>query len=270
MFRRAEVKFVDQNGVAYGIKHINNKPRVSATPYTYDIAEGNLPNHEAIHRFGDMHSCGTAHADINGTDSAVMYWPTSAEQLKVSSSSTSDTSAGTGARTLLIQGLDASFAEISETVTLNGTTAVTTTTSFYRVQTTRVMTAGTVGYNVGNISIKNNAATATICAIYPEHNFTGGPWYTVPVGHTLYLTHGFFHNDGGKPAHLDFQVRVPTAVGGSGLWETTMHIPTFSAPIDVVFQHPLPLPPGTDIKCQALTTQGTFSVGAGWEGWIEY
>lgn len=270
MFRRAEVKLVDQNGTAYGVKHINNKPRISSMPYLFDIAEGNVANHMALLRFGDMHSCGTVHSDICGVDSITMHWLTAAERLKVSSSSTNDTSAGTGARTVRLDGLDINGAAMNETVTLNGTTAVTTTASFYRVQTARVMTAGSSGHNEGDIVIKNNAANATICGVYHDHNQSSGPWYTVPAGCMLYLIHGFFHNDGGKPAHLDFEMRVPTAVGGSGLWETAMHIPTFSSPIDVNFQAPLVIPYGTDLKCRALTTQGTFSVAAGWEGWIEW
>jgi len=269
LMRRTEAQFVDQNGVAYGVKHINNKPRVSAMPYLFDIAEGNVADHISILRFGDMHSCGTVHSDICGVDSITMHWLTSAEQLKVSSSSAVDAAAGTGARTLRIDGLDASGAAINETVTLNGLTAVTTTLSFYRVQTLRVMTAGTGGYNAGNIVVKNNAATATICGIYPDHNQSSGPWYTVPAGYTLYMCHGFFHNDGGKASHLDFEIRVPVAAGGTGLWETSMHVPTFSAPIDVQFQSPLVIPAGTDLKCRSLTVQGTFSVAAGWEGWIE-
>lgn len=40
-------KFVDENGLSYGIKHVGNKPRVSAMPYLYDIAEGNVSGHTA-------------------------------------------------------------------------------------------------------------------------------------------------------------------------------------------------------------------------------
>ena len=42
------VAFRDENDVAYGIKHVGNKPRVSSMDYLYDIAEGNIPNHMAL------------------------------------------------------------------------------------------------------------------------------------------------------------------------------------------------------------------------------
>ncbi len=46
------VKFIDENGVAYGIKHVDNKLRVSAMPYTYDIAEGNMADHASFRILG--------------------------------------------------------------------------------------------------------------------------------------------------------------------------------------------------------------------------
>ena len=48
----SSIKFKDENGVPYGIKHINNKPRVSSMPYLYDISEGNVPVHEAWSKIG--------------------------------------------------------------------------------------------------------------------------------------------------------------------------------------------------------------------------
>lgn len=42
----------DENGLAYGVKHINNKPRVSSMPYLYDIAERNVLNHIPFTKIG--------------------------------------------------------------------------------------------------------------------------------------------------------------------------------------------------------------------------
>jgi len=47
-------------------------------------------------------------------------FPLSADTLAISSDDENDTSAGTGARTVLVKGLNSSFVEISETITLNG------------------------------------------------------------------------------------------------------------------------------------------------------
>jgi hypothetical protein len=42
----------DENGVPYGVKHVSNKPRTSAMPYLYDIAEGNVSGHTAWSKIG--------------------------------------------------------------------------------------------------------------------------------------------------------------------------------------------------------------------------
>lgn len=83
---------------------------------------------------------------------------------KVSSSSTADTSAGTGARTVLVIGLNGSYAYTEETVTLTGQTAVNTTTSFWRIIEVRVLTAGSGGTNAGDIYVGDGAVALGIPA----------------------------------------------------------------------------------------------------------
>ncbi len=75
----------------------------------------------------------------------------SAITLKVSSSSANDTSAGTGARTITITGLDANFDSISEVVTMNGQTPVTTTNAFLRVHFVTIKACGSLMTNAGDI-----------------------------------------------------------------------------------------------------------------------
>lgn len=54
----------DESGTVYGVKHINNKPRVSAMPYTYDIAEGKVANHAAWSKMGYTPTMTTAESDL--------------------------------------------------------------------------------------------------------------------------------------------------------------------------------------------------------------
>mgnify|MGYP007044033092 CR=1 FL=1 len=52
------VNLFDESGVPYGVKHIANKPRVSSMPYTYDIAEENVPNHRTWSKNNmNVHRC---------------------------------------------------------------------------------------------------------------------------------------------------------------------------------------------------------------------
>lgn len=65
------IEFVDEAGLAYGVKHIQNKPRVSAMPYTYDIAEGNVTDHRNWSKIG-------FHAAISTTELEMMPWASAA------------------------------------------------------------------------------------------------------------------------------------------------------------------------------------------------
>jgi stage V sporulation protein SpoVS len=138
--------------------------------------------------------------DINGTEETVwdaggIYaYPSAATVMKVSSSSTNDTAAGTGARTILVQGLDADYNEAEEIVTLNGQTAVNTTVSFLRVTRAYVLTAGSGGTAAGDIYVGVGTVTAGVPAtIYAkitlgENQTLMGIW-TVPAGYTGYFDH---------------------------------------------------------------------------------
>jgi hypothetical protein len=70
--------------------------------------------------------------------------------VKISSNNANDTSDGTGARTLYVEGLDENYNKINETVTMNGQTAVLTTNKFSRINRLIVQTSGTnTGLTIG-------------------------------------------------------------------------------------------------------------------------
>ena len=52
------VRMLDENGIPYGVKHIDNRIRVSSVPYYVDIAKGNIPNHTSVNKFGHNSSVG--------------------------------------------------------------------------------------------------------------------------------------------------------------------------------------------------------------------
>jgi hypothetical protein len=84
-------------------------------------------------------------------------------QLQVSSSSTNDTSAGTGARTINVDGLDHTWNPISETITLNGQNPVNTTdTNWLRINKIWVETAGSGGVNEGDLYVSPQGQSLTL------------------------------------------------------------------------------------------------------------
>lgn len=103
-------------------------------------------------------------------------FPSSALTMDVVSSSASDT-----AVTILIIGLDANYNAIQETLTLNGTTTLTTSNQYLRIND--VIT--TVGNAVGDITISNSAVT--YAKILAGAGRNQAAIYTVPAGHCFYL-----------------------------------------------------------------------------------
>jgi hypothetical protein len=104
-------------------------------------------------KFGFNATCGNT-AETIWTQSNAYTW-NAAAQLELTSTDADDTdTTGNGARSVTIEGLDANYAEISETVDMNGQTAdagSTTTASFLRVNRMYVATAGSTGVNEGII-----------------------------------------------------------------------------------------------------------------------
>ena len=60
-----------------------------------------------------------------------------------------DTSAGTGARTIFIQGLDADYDELTEVLIMNGLTPVQSVNTYMRIFRTQNITAGATEWNEG-------------------------------------------------------------------------------------------------------------------------
>ena len=149
-------RFVDESGVAYGVKHIENKPRVSSMPYLYDVAEGNVAGHTPWSKIGYNGDVGTTEEDLWTVGGSYVF-PAAAIQMQVVSSSANDDGAplGTGVQTVRIYYLDAAYVSKTTTVTLNGVAAVNTTaTDIFRVQGFRVATAGSGGKAAGNILLQ--------------------------------------------------------------------------------------------------------------------
>ena len=83
------VKLIDESGIPYGVKHVENKIRVSAMPYLYDIAEGNVANHQIFHVIGYNGDVDLAVEDLWYNDGTYVP-PSAAMGLEVVSSSEDD------------------------------------------------------------------------------------------------------------------------------------------------------------------------------------
>lgn len=131
------------------------------------------PNKQSmsIRGFNANISSGGAPEDIwpNG---GIQPFASAAGVVSVVSNNAADTSAGTGAREVLVSGVDVNYDPIEETVVMNGTTPVVTTQEFLHVQGaifpvstgTRVTSAGSNRHNVGNITFTIGGTVINVIA----------------------------------------------------------------------------------------------------------
>ena len=249
----------------------SNRLKTVSQQYGYAVSENDIPGHIALFKFGTRTSVA---AGVQSTvwegPTALYVYLTSAQQLKVSSSSANDTALGTGARTLTLVGLDANYDEITEVVTMNGLSVVTTAESFSRIHRAYVTTSGTSYTNIGTITITNNAGTTIQCVIPANDGQTLMTIWTVPRGKKLYITQGSASTNSNKGARVSLFTRQ---LDGGTLypWRIRYRSYIFSGNEQFPFNIPFVLPEKTDIQVRVTTptSAGTTSFGATFEGWYE-
>ena len=171
------------------------------------IASGLFTGYSIVNKFGtnaDIDT-GSVPEDIwEGGGTYTGFPDSTLEAIQVESDSASDSSAGTGARTVRVTGLDTNYNVIQETITLNGTTPVDTVNQYRRAHTATVLTAGSGGVNAGTITFRHTTTTANVfLSMVPGRNQTNCSAYTIPAGHTAYMRKIHAAIRGGSTASLD-------------------------------------------------------------------
>ena len=152
------------------------------------IMRGIVPNAFIINKFGRSPDVDGPEDIWNGGGFYSGFPTGPAETLHIFSSSVNDTAAGTGLRTGRVYGEDNSYNLITEDVTLNGTSAVTTTQSFKRVYRFEGLTAGSNEFSVGDITVRHSTTTANVFAVvHAGFSHTNTSIYTIPAGYSGYL-----------------------------------------------------------------------------------
>jgi len=259
------VRFIDESGDIYGPKQIDGKLRTSSMPYLYDIAEGNVPDHSAVRRFGHNANVAVAWETVYNVSNLKTYL-TAGERLKITSSSAADDGSplGNGARTVTITGLDDNYAIISETVVMNGVANVLTDAFFLRISCLTVTTAGATGYNEGTITASDNADAIILEQIEIQKNTSLCACYTVPAGYTFYVTQAMVTEASSKGSQLGFWVRMFGV-----LWTMQRTVVLLDSGSVLPMTIPMKLPSKTDIEIRAKAVLAGANVTAGFEGWIE-
>lgn len=240
-----------------------------------EVARGAISGFSLVHKFG--HSIATTTLQPVST-SLTYQTPTTATALEILSSDANDTSAGSGAREVTIIGLDTNWAEVTQTATMNGTTAVALATNLIRVYRAYVSSSGTYGSasassHAGTITIRTAGAGATWAQIPLVGAFGIGQTeiaaYTIPQGKTAYLLSKRVTVQNGKVVDLFFFSR-PAADDiispYSGAIRLTQREVDLGGAVSVNYASPRDAFVGAcDIGYMAKTSAGTAEISAEFE-----
>jgi len=185
------------------INPITGGSTVGDIPFYLAVQQGKVPGYSMVNKFGYNSSIGSGSFETIWETGNDYPWQSSAVTVDVVSDDTNDDVAGTGARTLRIQGLDGSYNLAEETVDMDGTTTVTTTQQFLRVFRMSVETAGTSGNNEGTITVTYTGGSDVAATISPGNGQTLMTLYTIPAGYTGYLLS--IDVSSGKDQEMDFK-----------------------------------------------------------------
>jgi len=144
---------------------------------------------------------------------------------------------------------------ISETVSLNGQTAVLTTNSYLHINQAYVATAGSLYSAAGNIYFGTGVVTLGVPAtvydiIQYDYNIRVTGSYTIPAGYTGYLEQGLFSSGqtGGSNAVTG---RLMTR-GTDDIRRTAAIVTLNNGSADYAFEYPIVIPEKTTIEAQAF------------------
>ena len=116
-----------------------------------------------------------------------MTYPTVAETLTVVSTSTADSSAGTGANTILINCIGSDGVEVLLSVTMNGTTPVITTQTCLFVNRVQLTSSGSGDTNAGDIKVSNTTSGNVLGWVEAGTSVTHQLLYRVPSNRRCHI-----------------------------------------------------------------------------------
>jgi hypothetical protein len=225
---------------------------VNNAPWNVQVARGLVAGATSINLFGYNDSVTTAFIPL--WENATQYtFPASALTMTLASTSTSD---DTNCK-VAISGLNASWAPITEVVTLNGTGNVTTSNQFLRINSMILTQPGTGQVsNIGTITAKN--AGTIYGQINPTISRMQNSWYSVPAGKTFYVSrvNAFSGDASGASKYAETRVDVKNNVNGVNYILVQLGWQNY---YEVVRDNYQPYTEKSDVRWEARMSQGTFS-----------
>jgi hypothetical protein len=174
-------------GEARKITITDNEMLIATNPFL-ETSRGELSGYSGVEKFGRNDDVDSGAVEDVWDGGGVWVAPTQARVHNLASTSANDTSAGSGARTVEVFGLDASGLLANETVPLSGTALALTGGTYSMVHRLIVRSAGTLNTNEGTIKATAQTDNTVTAQIQPGNGQTLMAIYQIPSDKTGYIT----------------------------------------------------------------------------------
>jgi len=236
---------------------------VVTNSFVFDIVGGKIDGYTTQFKFARSTQITTTESVLWDGGGNYVFLET-AEKLNIVSTSPLDTLTGTGARTILVYGLDENYTQISELMIMNGTNIVTTENEYLRTYRMLVYTSGLNDpindANQGDIT----ATTVTTSTLQAKMLINNGQTlmsvFTVPANHTAYITGLSLSAGQGKECF--FKAKFRNGPDSINAFSVKYAIDIYQGTFNTNLATPLAVPEKIDILITAQTTSGTISATA--------
>lgn len=247
------------------------EPNVLKPTFSDAVSLGKVPGYTRIGALGNIPDVDilTVPEDI-WSQGGIYPWPTSAVSIEVLSSSALDTSAGTGARSITIFGLDINYVPVVQVITLNGTSVVSVPTAIFRLNSASITTAGSTSTNQGDITIRIAGGGTILAIIAATIGMTRKAQYTVPAGFSVLMNQILFDVQSpsgaiSRSADMATYFRTSNGVARKPLLLSA----TNGQPYNHVSEPPIFVAEKTDISLQiTFVSDNNTSITGAWNGYL--
>jgi hypothetical protein len=181
--------------------------------FLHKVSAGKVKGASNVYKFGQANVGGNFTAVA---DDLIYQTPIAPVSLEIVSDNAGDSAVGLGARQMAVSGIGPDYAELTEIVTLNGTTAVPLVNQFLRVYRIAVYNSGTyatavASSHLGKITVRELGGGA----MWGSCNVFGGfgmgssliGAFSIPKFHTGHLIRMVLHSETAKAVDIAYFIR---------------------------------------------------------------
>lgn len=227
----------------------------SYEPFDLQVARGQIDGHSTVNIYGYQALVGTTFIPVWENATAYTY-PVAATQMNLAGTA-GDTA------TIVINGLDANYLPISESVALNGATPVTTTKSYLRINSMNV-SVGSATNPAGVVTLKDLTNTTIYAQINAGVGRTQAGIYTVPAGYTYFLQRVNIYTSLNGNNFATYQNKT---IAPNGVVQLTQQA-AFPTTYEARRIMPRPILEKTDVQLMAKVNSSTGIISISQEGYL--